>query len=69
MIAVLQQIENNMAVILTEKNYKVVVPVEIIPMGAHVGDKIHVELKMETDEAMMHERMAELENEYISKFY
>ncbi len=69
MLAVLQQMEDNTAVILTDRNYRVVVPAEMIPQGAQVGDKIYLELRTEVDSQAVEERMEALENEYLQTFF
>lgn len=69
MLAVLQEMQDNTAVILTERNYKVVVPAEMIPAGAQVGDKIYLELRTEMDSQAVGERMDALENEYLQTFF
>ncbi|AOT72177.1 hypothetical protein [Geosporobacter ferrireducens] len=69
MLAVLQQMEDNTAIILTDRNYRVVVPAEMIPQGAKVGDRIYLELRTEIDNQAVEERMDALENEYLHTFF
>ncbi len=69
MVAKLQEIHGDTATIMTDKNYTVIIPVQMIPEGAKIGDRIYLECRAETNQETSLKRMIELENDYINRYY
>ncbi|MBB6217730.1 transcription termination factor Rho [Anaerosolibacter carboniphilus] len=69
MVAKLHEINGDTATIVTEKNYTVIIPVQMIPQGAKPGDLIYLEFKAEPNHEMSFKRIIELENDYIHRYY
>jgi hypothetical protein len=69
MVAKLQEIHGDTATIITDKNYTVIIPVQMIPKDAKPGDRIYLECKAEPNQETSFKRIIELENDYINRYY
>ncbi|MDF2546056.1 MAG: hypothetical protein K0R93_954 [Anaerosolibacter sp.] len=69
MVARLHEIHGETATVITEKNYTVIIPIQMIPEGTKTGDRLLLEFRTEVNQETCFKRIVELENEYIDKYY